>query len=54
MRTSEKEKQGLFRGKITYDPSLDNLPLPKAAVEKAARARKFLEEHPIPEHILKR
>ena len=54
MRTTEKEKQGFLRGKIIYDPALDNLPLPKAAVAKAERARKFLEENPIPEHLLKR
>lgn len=41
-------------GKFTYDPSLDNLPIPKVVLEKAERARKFLEEHPIPEDLFKR
>ncbi|WP_192579172.1 hypothetical protein [Dyadobacter aurulentus] len=40
--------------KITYDRNLDNLPIPKIVADKTERARKFLEEHPAPEHILKR
>ncbi|SEJ77238.1 hypothetical protein SAMN05216327_11951 [Dyadobacter sp. SG02] len=41
-------------GKVTIDNSLPDLsenPVVKAKVE---RARKFLEEHPIPEHMLRR
>ncbi|WAC11983.1 hypothetical protein [Dyadobacter pollutisoli] len=39
---------------ITYDPKLDNLPVPKIVLEKTERARKFLEKHPIPEQMLRK
>ena len=44
----------IIPGKFTIDntlPDLSEHPVVKAKVE---RARKFLEEHPIPEHILRR
>jgi hypothetical protein len=45
------DRKTIKPGKFTYDPSLDNLPIPKVALEKAERARKFLEEHPLPERL---
>jgi hypothetical protein len=48
------DKKIVDPGKFTYDPKLDNLPIPKAVLEKTERARKFLEEHPIPEHMLRK
>ena len=45
------DRKTIKPGKFTYDPSLDNLPIPKVALEKAERARKFFEEHPLPERL---
>jgi hypothetical protein len=39
---------------ITYDPRLDNLPIPKIVLEKTERARKTLEKYPAPEHLLRK
>ena len=39
---------------ITYDPGLDNLPIPKIVLEKTERARRTLEKHPIPDHMLRK
>jgi hypothetical protein len=50
----KKSEEKKHQSKITYDPALDNLPIPKAALEKVERARKMLREHPIPEHTIRR
>lgn len=41
-------------GKFTYNPGLDNLPIPKVALEKAEQARKFFEEQALPERLQKK
>ncbi|WP_166444501.1 hypothetical protein [Dyadobacter bucti] len=48
------EKKSLISPKITIDNSLPDLSQHPVVLEKAEKARKFLEEHPIPEHILRK
>ncbi|WP_019942038.1 hypothetical protein [Dyadobacter beijingensis] len=45
------DRKTIKPGKFTSDPGLDNLPTLKVALEKAERARKFFEEHPLPERL---
>lgn len=45
------DRKTIKAGRFTYNPELDNLPVPKVALEKAERARKFFEEHPLPHHL---
>jgi hypothetical protein len=55
MRVLEKQTDRTKKSfKGTYDPALDNLPIPQIVLDKTERARKLLEEHPIPAHLLKR
>lgn len=39
--------------KVTIDNSLPDLSNHPVVLKKAEAARKFLEEHPVPEHLLK-
>lgn len=48
------DRKTIKPGKFTYDPSLDNLPVSKVALEKAERARKFFEANPLPENLLRK
>ncbi|MCE7058692.1 hypothetical protein [Dyadobacter sp. CY343] len=43
-----------LKPKITIDNSLPDLSNHPVVLRKAEEARKFLEEHPVPEHLLKR
>ncbi|GGC09900.1 hypothetical protein [Dyadobacter sediminis] len=55
MKVSEPKKNKINNGiKAAYDPSLDNLPIPRAALEKTEKARAFFEKHPLPEHLLRK
>ena len=54
MRVLEKKTKLFDTPKATYDPALNNLPIPKVVLEKTERARKFLEEHPVPDHLLRK
>jgi hypothetical protein len=54
MKVLEKKSKDIKDIKVTYDQSLDNLPIPAAAVRKTEEAREFLKKHPIPEHLLRR
>lgn len=51
MKVLEKNITKASEGGIVYDPSLDNLPVPQIALEKAAKARKTLRKYPIPSHF---
>lgn len=46
------DKKSEKAGNITYDPALDNLPVPKIIWEKTERARKTLEKYPAPQRPL--
>ncbi|WP_170982792.1 hypothetical protein [Dyadobacter frigoris] len=51
MKVLEKNiKKASERG-IIYDPSLDNLPVPQIALEKAEKARETLRKYPVPSHF---
>ena len=55
MKVVEKENsRNAKKGTVLYDPSLDNLPIPAAALKKVEEAREFLRKHPIPEHLLRK
>lgn len=36
---------------ITYNPRLDNLPIPQVVLDKTERARKTLEKYPAPDRL---
>ena len=48
MKVVEKNITKESEGGIIYNPSLDNLPVPQIALEKAAKARETLKKNPIP------
>ena len=55
MKVLQKEKnRNLTRGIATYDPSLDNLPIPEIALKKIEEARETLRKYPIPEHLFRK
>jgi hypothetical protein len=55
MKVLDPKNSKIINGiKVIYDPSLDDLPIPRAALEKTERARAFLKKHPIPEHLLRK
>jgi hypothetical protein len=55
MKVLEKtEGKKVEVSKATYNPSLDNLPVPQVVMEKVERATEFLKKHPVPEHVLRR
>ena len=47
------EKKVVCGIEVTIDPSINDLPIPKAVQEKVARAKANLAKHPIPDYILK-
>lgn len=48
MKVVEKNIIKASEGRIIYNPSLDNLPVPQIALEKAEKARETLRKYPIP------
>ena len=38
-------------GEVIIDKSLNNFPIPLAALKKIEEAREFLEKHPIPKNL---
>ena len=54
MRILEKKHKLSDNPKATYDPALDNLPIPEAALKKTERAREVLNKYPIPDHLLRK
>ena len=48
------DKKPAKTGNFTYNPDLDNLPIPQIVIEKTERARQFFEKHPLPEHMRRR
>jgi hypothetical protein len=53
MKILEKNIKKASEGGIIYDPSLDNLPTPKIALEKVEKARETLRKYPIPSQLNK-
>lgn len=51
MKVVEKNITKEGEGGIIYNPSLDNLPVPQIALEKAEKARETLRKYPIPSHF---
>jgi len=54
MKVSNNKSGDTKEVRVIYDPSLDHLPIPEAALKKVEKAREFLKNHPIPEHLLRR
>lgn len=48
MKVLEKNITKANEGGVIYNPSLNNLPVPQIALEKAAKARETLRKSPIP------
>mgnify|MGYP004721672793 CR=1 FL=1 len=48
MKVVEKNITKESEGGIIYNPSLDNLPVPQIALEKAEKAKETLSKYPIP------
>jgi len=48
MKVVEKNITKESEGGIIYNPSLDNLPVPQIALEKAEKARETLSKYSIP------
>ncbi len=51
MKVVEKNITKESEGGIIYNPSLDNLPVPQIALEKAEKARETLRKYPVPSHF---
>lgn len=51
MKVAEKNITKESEEGIRYNPSLDNLPVPQIALEKAEKARETLRKYPIPSHF---
>jgi hypothetical protein len=56
MKVLEKKSRlaSILSPKFTIDNSLPDLSEHPVVKAKNERARKFLEEHPVPEHVLRR
>jgi len=52
MKVLEKKNYNSIKEvNIIYDPSLDNLPIPQIALEKAEKARETLRKFPFPNNL---
>ena len=51
MKVGEKNITKESEGGIKYNPSLDNLPVPQIALDKAAKAKETLKKYPVPSHF---
>jgi len=51
MKVVEKNITTEGEGGIIYNPSLDHLPVPQIALEKAAKAKETLRKYPVPSHF---
>ncbi|MEO6686746.1 MAG: hypothetical protein ABIN24_12310 [Dyadobacter sp.] len=48
MKVVEKNITKAREGGMIYNPSLDHLPVPQIALEKAEKARETLRKYPVP------
>ncbi|MCF0058990.1 hypothetical protein [Dyadobacter sp. CY356] len=51
MKVVEKNITKASERGMIYNPSLDDLPVPQIALEKAEKAKETLRKYPIPSHF---